>query len=90
MLDHAAWDRTVDALAMHLCPSEEWQEYEKKVQYQVWKANLQQNSARVKVFPIWRKYRYQAQQIASLQKAVPILRHLPLPVTSFLGRVLFS
>jgi hypothetical protein len=89
-MDSKAWDRMVDALAMHLCPTEEWQAYEKKLQYLVWKSKQRQTkTAKVCVFPVWRKYRHQAQKIVNLQHVVPLLRHLPLPVSSFLGKVFF-
>lgn len=87
------WDRLVDVLSMHLCPADEWQAYEKKVQYQNWKSKQKKQNgspkAKVCVFPIWRKYRGQARKIASLHQVIPMLRHLPLPVSSFLGKVFF-
>lgn len=88
-MDPQAWDRMVDALAMHLCPTEEWQAYEQKVQYLIWQSKQRAGRARVCAFPVWRKYRDRAHKIASLQHVVPILRHLPLPVSSFLGKVFF-
>lgn len=87
--DTKAWERMVDALAMHLCPIKEWQAYEQKVQYLIWQSKQSQSAAKVCAFPVWRKYRHQAQKIASLQHVVPLLRHLPLPVSSFLGKVFF-
>lgn len=86
-------EKTVDTLAMHLCPNEEWRAYEQKTRYLVWKAQqkrrISSDSAKVCVFPIWRKYRHQAQKVANLLQVIPVLRHLPLPVTRFLGAVFF-
>jgi|GEM_PF-3000119 len=83
------WEKTIESLAISLCPTQEWQAYEKKLQHLAWQANKQQNSARVSVFPIWRKYRQQALRVATLYRTVPVLRHLPLPVANFLGEILF-
>lgn len=85
-----SWEKTIESLAISLCPTEEWQAYEKKVQHLAWQANKRQGSARVSVFPIWRKYRQQALRIATLHRTLPMFRHLPLPVASFLGELLFK
>jgi hypothetical protein len=83
----ANWNRLVDVLSMHLCPPEEWQAYEKKMNEQ---AKLRASGgATIYIFPVWRKYRQQARKIASLQNFAPVLRHLPLPVSCFLGKVFF-
>lgn len=88
--DSLDWKRLVDVLSMHLCPAREWQAYEKKVHEQAWRAKVRQaGDATIYVFPVWRKYRRQARKIASLQHFAPVLRHLPLPVSSFLGKVFF-
>jgi len=87
--DPEGWEKTIDSLAISLCPTEEWQAYEKQLQAVAWKANRQKNSARVSVFPVWRKYRQKASRVASLYRRAPILRHLPLNVVSFIGDVLF-
>lgn len=88
--DPEGWEKTIESLAISLCPTEEWQAYEKQLQYIAWKANKQQNSAKVSVFPVWRKYRQKASRVATLYRTAPILRHLPLNVASFLGEVLFK
>ncbi len=84
-------ERLIDALAMHLCPSHEWRAYEKKNQSLVWQSRHQKTAHRAKIyaFPVWRKYRHQAEKIVNLHQVVPMLRHLPLPVSTFLGEVFF-
>lgn len=43
---------------------------------------------KVRVFPVWRKYRQQALRVATLQENIPLLRHLPLRLSCILGDVL--
>jgi hypothetical protein len=95
--DLEAWENTIESLAMDLCPAEEWQAYQRQLMAlsQVASSRAQKSHARqakgsVRVFPIWKKYRQKALQVATLYQAVPLLRHLPLRVSSFLGDVLFK
>ena len=98
--DVEAWEKTIDALAMSICPAEEWQAYERQIQQVAWKTQAKQNGlkpgrsnhalASVRVFPVWKKYREKALRVATLHQAVPLFRHLPLSVSCFLGEVLFK
>jgi hypothetical protein len=82
------WENTIDSLAMTLCPVAEWQAYEKQLQFIAWKANRRPQKAKVRVFPVWRKYRQKAVRVATLYEAAPILRHFPLGFVGFLGDLL--
>jgi hypothetical protein len=89
------WERAIDALAMHICPAEEWQAYERQLQQVAWKntTRLQGNRMHapvVRVFPVWRKYRQKALRVATLQKTIPLLKYFPLGLSCFLGDVLFK
>jgi hypothetical protein len=88
--DIEAWENTIESLAMDLCPPNEWQAYQRQLQTVSIKSGARQPASKVKVFPIWKKYRQQALRVATLYQAVPLLRHLPLGVSSFLGDVLFK
>jgi hypothetical protein len=89
-VDLESWEKTIESLAMDLCPTKEWQAYEKKAHFLAWKNNKQSNTAKIRVFPIWRKYRQQALRVATLYRTLPILRYFPLKVTNFLGQILFK
>lgn len=92
--DVEAWEHTVDALAMSLCPEDEWLAYEKRMQQLAWResksAAPRRHTAAVRVFPVWKKYRQKALRVATLHQAVPVLKHLPLRISCFLGDVLFK
>ncbi len=45
---------------------------------------------RVKLFPVWRRHRWQAQKIARLQEVFPFLKRLPLKVSVFLSDLVYS
>ena len=80
--DKQVWEQTIDLLAQSLCPEAEWAAYR----------NRQRTIARmgdpaVKVFPVWKKYRAQAVKVATVQRAVPMLRHLPPRFSWVLGEV---
>ncbi len=47
-------------------------------------------SATIRLFPVWRKYRQQAKRVATLHLALPMLRRLPLTVCGWLGNLLFK
>ncbi|WP_373531664.1 hypothetical protein [Vampirovibrio sp.] len=88
--DSVDWKRLVDKLSMHLCSASEWQAYDKQRREQARQAQQKPlKGATIYVFPIWCKYRQQARKIACLQSFAPVLRYLPLPVSSFLGRMFF-
>lgn len=88
--EQAEWEQTIDALAMHICPVEVWQDYEKQMQTLTWKAKKDKKASRISVFPIWRQYRQQALRVATLHRTLPMLRRLPIGVACFLGDLLFK
>ncbi len=79
--DKETWDDTVEQLARELCPIEELEAYQYRQQ------TLARNNRQVKVFPVWRKYRYQARKIASIQSSIPFLKRFPLQVSWVLGEI---
>lgn len=88
--DIIAW-QTIDQLAMQLCPPDEWNAY--MCQLNDLEGLIQETpeiSANLRVFPIWKKYRNEARQVAALYQAVPLLQRLPLRWTSILGRLFFQ
>jgi hypothetical protein len=88
--DIIAW-QTIDQLAMQLCPPDEWNAYMGQLNDLEWM--IQQTpeiSANLRVFPVWKKYRSQARQVAALYQAIPLLQRFPLRWTSLLGRILFQ
>ncbi len=84
-----ASERTVEDIAITLCPSAEWEAYEARRHQLVRLGRAQKDSrmAEVRVMPVWWKYRRQAYRVATLQRLFPVLRYLPLRVSSFLGEV---
>lgn len=83
-----AWERTVEDIAMTLCPPSEWEDYEIRC-HQLARICRQKSPrmAEVKVMPIWWKYRREASRVATIQQAIPPLRYLPLKVSSILGEI---
>lgn len=80
--DRADWERQVEALAQRLCSREELQ-----AQLQRHEALRQEGRLRqVKLFPIWRRHREQAQRIARLCERLPFLRRLPFRALVALSR----
>lgn len=90
--DWATWENTIEALAMDLCPAEEWQLYQNQLRHVTLSSPCTQarTTATIKVFPIWRKYRSKALKVATLQQTIPLLRHLPLSISRLLGDILFK
>jgi hypothetical protein len=88
--DFDTWEKTIDALAMSICPSREWQDYERRLQQLAWRANVRSRRKVVSVFPVWKKYRQKALRVATLHQAVPVLKYLPLRVSCLLGDLLFK
>jgi hypothetical protein len=88
------WDTSIELLAMQLCPVEEWQHYEQHMQTLAREARALparlKPQAKVRVFPVWRKYRQQAKRVATLYQAAPVFKRLPLPVAGFVGDLLFK
>lgn len=88
------WDTSIELLAMQLCPVEEWQNYEQHMQTLAREASVFPSrlkpQAKVRVFPVWRKYRQQAKRVATLYQALPMFKRLPLPVAGFVGDLLFK
>ena len=88
------WDSSIELLAMQLCPAEEWQTYEKRMQAQARQFNTVKGqgkqSTKVRVFPVWRKYRQKAKRVATLYQALPLFKRLPLSVSGFIGDLLFK
>jgi hypothetical protein len=93
------WDANIELLAMQLCPADEWQHYEKRMQTLARQQNAQQNSTpgrgkrpapKVRVFPVWRKYRQQAKRVATLHQAFPLFKRLPLALSGLVGDLLFK
>jgi len=90
--DLEAWERTIDALARKLCPLEERLAYEKKLQLLTAKSRVTRKGAQAEiyVFPVWRRYRQKALQVATIHRAAPFLRRLPLTFSCLLGDLLFK
>jgi hypothetical protein len=93
------WDANIELLAMQLCPAEEWQHYERRMQTVARQQHSQQSSAlakgkapapKVRVFPVWRKYRQQAKRVATLHQAFPLFKRLPLVLSGLVGDLLFK
>lgn len=86
------WDTSIELLAMQLCPTEEWQRYERKMQALARQAtsSAPRGKGKVRVFPVWRKYRQQAKRVATLYQAIPVFKRLPLPFCGFVGDLLFK
>jgi hypothetical protein len=93
------WDANIELLAMQLCPAEEWQRYERRMQTVARQQNSQQNRtqatgkeqpSKVRVFPVWRKYRQQAKRVATLHQAFPLFKRLPLTFSGLIGDLLFK
>lgn len=82
-------ERTVEDIAITLCPAPEWEAYEARRHQLMRMSRMQKDSrtAEIKVLPIWWKYRRQAYRVATLQRMFPVLRYLPLRLSSFLGEV---
>jgi hypothetical protein len=84
------WQQTIDRLAIRLCPPEEWDAYMDQLSRLEWFTQQAPGaSANLRVFPVWKKYRSQAQQLAALYQAIPVLKHLPLRWAILLGKILF-
>lgn len=93
-LEASDWDTSIELLAMQLCPTEEWQSYEKRMQTLARQATLPASRGKanssVRVFPVWRKYRQQAKRVATLYQALPMFKKLPLALGGFVGDLLFK
>lgn len=88
--DVMIWQQTVDRLAIRLCPPEEWNAYMDQLNRLEWFTQHTPGiSANLRIFPVWKKYRPQAQQVAMLYEAIPILKHFPLRWSILLGKILF-
>lgn len=89
--DVIAWQQTIDRLAMQLCPLDEWEAYTNRINQLEW---LVQHSpelaSSLRAFPVWKKYRREAQQVAALYQAIPLLQRLPLRWASLLGKFFFQ
>jgi len=91
------WDANIELLAMQLCPTEEWQLYEKRMQTVARKAGSTSSASqpaaahgKIRIFPVWRKYRQQAKRVATLHQALPMFKRLPLALSGFVGDLLFK
>ena len=86
------WDTSIELLAMQLCPAAEWRKYERHMQALTRQstAQNQHHKSKVKVFPVWRKYRQQAKRVATLYQAIPMFKRLPLAISGFIGNLLFQ
>jgi len=86
------WDTSIELLAMQLCPAAEWRKYERHLQALARQSNTQNHpkQTKVKVFPVWRKYRQQAKRVATLYQALPMFKRLPLGLSGFIGNLLFQ
>jgi hypothetical protein len=93
-LETCDWDASIELLAMQLCPTKEWQSYEKRMQALARQAAKPgahaKTRAKVRVFPVWRKYRQQAKRVATLYQALPVFRRLPLALGGLVGNLLFK
>jgi hypothetical protein len=93
-LQSCDWDTSIELLAMQLCPVEEWKSYERRMQTLARQASVlsspRKKQAKVRVFPVWRKYRQQAKRVATLYQTMPMFKRLPLSVAGFVGNLLFK
>lgn len=83
--DRADWERQVEALAQQLCSPQEWAAY--RARHETLRARYGHD--RIRLFPVWRRYREQAQRMARLCRALPILKALPCRVLAVLSRWLW-
>lgn len=85
-----AWQQAIDKLALQICPTEEWDQHMRRV-YQVdWLVQHSPGVRNIKIFPVWKKYRKEALQVATLYQTLPILQHIPLRWACFLGKWLID
>ena len=75
----------VDRLALELCPAEEVKRYyQNTVHFALLKPG------HVKVFPVWKRYRRQAERIFAVRRLVPLLRKAPLQWSDVAARILLK
>lgn len=86
-----AWQEAIDELAMKLCPAEEWEDHLERLNDLEWQIQCGAVSPRnLRIFPIWKKYRSEARQVAALYHAMPWLQRLPLQWARKLGQIFFT
>ena len=77
-------DDPLESISMAICPAREMMAYfAKKDFYQ------ERGLRRMRVFPVWRRYREKAEKIARIQKYIPILKLLPMSFSEWLANRFF-
>ncbi len=82
-LETEDWEATLDKLSRQLCSKKELAHHTRRQEMYV-----RNGVTRVKLFPIWRRYRRKAERVVRIQSAFPILRRFPLCVSSFISDIL--
>ena len=83
--DREAMENQLERLSKQLCSRQEL-----KTHWQRQAFLSKGSNTRVALFPVWRRYRWQAQQVVHLQTALPVLKRLPLFITTVLCRCLYQ
>ncbi|MBX2861509.1 MAG: hypothetical protein KTR14_09745 [Vampirovibrio sp.] len=51
---------------------------------------LRKGYEKVRVFPPWQRYRWQAKKITKLYHAFPVFKRIPLPITRLVAEILYQ
>ncbi len=77
------WEVTLETLSRQLCSKRELSIHLKRQEMYA-----RNGATRIKMFPIWRRYRRKAERVARIQGTVPFLKNLPLSVSAFISDIL--